>query len=134
MGDKEELYVSGFTNCKACNSFLTEYNECSNCHNRLCDKCIEKNKEGKCPICTIFPFIIEKNEQMNRLLKNMKLFCKYCKKQFKSAFEFTNHECIVQVLKCRYCDFKTRDDNVFVKHINDKHKILLFEIMDKKEK
>ncbi len=127
--EDEEFYVSGFTNCQKCNSFLTEYNQCPKCFKRLCKKCCVEARGKNCPLCNFFPFEEEKNPQMNRFIKNMRLICRYCKKEFQSSEELIKHECVKPDLSCKYCQFITKDDDGFLKHVSEKHQELLLQEM-----
>ena len=129
MGDEGEFYFSGKTNCKFCDSFLEEFFQCKNCYNQLCEECIKKNEGKNCPICKTSDFEVEKNEKMNRLLKNIILICKNCNEKFNTSLELSNHICVNKTLKCKYCGFNTKDENQFLEHIKDYHKSILFKTM-----
>ena len=130
MSENEEFYVSGFVNCLNCNSFLTEYNQCSKCKKRFCNNCCNRFNNKSCPLCHNSPFSSEKNPKITRFIKNMKFTCKYCNNEFNSINELSNHVCIKEDLSCRFCDFNTKDDEQFLKHINDRHQEEIMEMMN----
>ena len=133
MSDNEELYVSGFVNCLNCNSFLTDFNQCSKCQRRLCNDCCKELKGKSCPFCHK-PFYSEKNQKMERLIKNIQsINCKYCKKEFKSVDSLRNHECIKEDLSCRFCKYISKDDNEFLNHITERHKEEIMELMNEEK-
>ena len=133
MSENEEFYVSGFVNCQNCNSFLIEYNQCSKCQKRLCNDCCDRFKNDCCPFCKISPFIPEKNPKITRFINNMKFTCKYCKKQYNSIHELSNHECIKEDLSCVFCIFITKEEEQFLKHIQEKHPEKIMDMMNEVE-
>ena len=120
-----EFYLSGVTNCMKCNNFLTEYNQCVNCNKLLCLECI-KNKD-KCPLCYHSPFEYTNNIFVNRIIYNNKLICKFCK----GTFNYKNlqtHGCTFPIFKCKFCKYQNRNENEFLKHINQGHREELIEM------
>ena len=99
------------------------------CFKRLCNNCCLKAKGKNCPLCNFFPFEEEKNPQMNRFIKNMRLICRYCKKEFQSSEELIKHKCVKPDLSCKYCQFITKDDDGFLKHVSEKHQELILKEM-----
>ena len=126
-----EYYFSGITNCFYCNNFLTEFNECVNCKKLLCSVCIENNKNKFCPLCYHSPFVTKINEKVNRLFKDNKFICKFCKGNF-NLKNINTHQCTVPIIKCKICQYQNRDETEFLKHINKNHREELIEMFVEK--